>query len=234
MEDKFGQRSKLDIENLLDERSHTLRSTFVSRHKRFDGMSFLVTSFNTLSFLNYSNTFPITLLLVEERNQKKLRVILKDQVFSDLPWGGDDFENLINILWFEENVLLELNTICCAADWQLEWHHWDALYMIKGAWSYYVACDFVLTLISLFKSPCFIIFLWVRSYCILNQTYLSLKMFTSFLSFIFISNKKGSIKEYYFSLFFSLLFLQPLDCVGGQSLTLRTMKRHSGGETCQH
>ncbi|XP_038157098.1 glypican-6-like isoform X1 [Cyprinodon tularosa] len=36
MEDKFGQRSKLDIENLLDERSHTLRSTFVSRHKRFD------------------------------------------------------------------------------------------------------------------------------------------------------------------------------------------------------
>ncbi|XP_047227524.1 glypican-6-like isoform X1 [Girardinichthys multiradiatus] len=36
MEDKFGQQSKLDFENLLDETSHTLRSTFVSRHKRFD------------------------------------------------------------------------------------------------------------------------------------------------------------------------------------------------------
>ncbi|XP_007546475.1 glypican-6-like isoform X2 [Poecilia latipinna] len=36
MEDRFGQQSKLDFENLLDETSHTLRSTFVSRHKRFD------------------------------------------------------------------------------------------------------------------------------------------------------------------------------------------------------
>lgn len=36
MEDKFSQQSKLDFENLLDETSHTLRSTFVSRHKRFD------------------------------------------------------------------------------------------------------------------------------------------------------------------------------------------------------
>ncbi|KAM4731031.1 LOW QUALITY PROTEIN: glypican-6-like [Anableps anableps] len=36
MEDKFGQQSKLDFENLLDETSQTLRSTFVSRHKRFD------------------------------------------------------------------------------------------------------------------------------------------------------------------------------------------------------
>ncbi|MEQ2314394.1 hypothetical protein AMECASPLE_011742 [Ameca splendens] len=38
MEDKFGQQSKLDFENLLDETSHTLRSTFVSRHKRFDAL----------------------------------------------------------------------------------------------------------------------------------------------------------------------------------------------------
>ncbi|XP_068602321.1 glypican-6b [Brachionichthys hirsutus] len=36
MEDTFGQQSKQDIENLVDETSHVLRSTFVSRHKRFD------------------------------------------------------------------------------------------------------------------------------------------------------------------------------------------------------
>ncbi|XP_071389586.1 glypican-6-like, partial [Centroberyx affinis] len=36
MEDKFGQQSKQDFENLVDETSHELRSTFVSRHKKFD------------------------------------------------------------------------------------------------------------------------------------------------------------------------------------------------------
>uniref|UniRef100_A0A8D3BSV6 Glypican 6b n=1 Tax=Scophthalmus maximus TaxID=52904 RepID=A0A8D3BSV6_SCOMX len=36
MEDTFGQQSKQDFENLVDETSHELRSTFVSRHKRFD------------------------------------------------------------------------------------------------------------------------------------------------------------------------------------------------------
>lgn len=36
MENKFGQQSKQDFENLTDETSHELRSTFVSRHKRFD------------------------------------------------------------------------------------------------------------------------------------------------------------------------------------------------------
>ncbi|XP_039861567.1 glypican-6b isoform X2 [Simochromis diagramma] len=36
MEDRFGQQSKQDFENLVDEMSHILRSTFVSRHKRFD------------------------------------------------------------------------------------------------------------------------------------------------------------------------------------------------------
>lgn len=39
MEDKFGQQSKQDFENLVDEMSHELRSTFISRHKRFDGES---------------------------------------------------------------------------------------------------------------------------------------------------------------------------------------------------
>uniref|UniRef100_A0A668AYG8 Glypican 6b n=1 Tax=Myripristis murdjan TaxID=586833 RepID=A0A668AYG8_9TELE len=36
MEDSFGQQSKQDFENLVDETSHELRSTFVSRHKKFD------------------------------------------------------------------------------------------------------------------------------------------------------------------------------------------------------
>lgn len=40
MEDTFGQQSKQDFGNLVDEMSHELRSTFVSRHKRFDGESF--------------------------------------------------------------------------------------------------------------------------------------------------------------------------------------------------
>lgn len=44
MEDKFGQQSKQDLENLVDEMSHSLRSTFVSRHKSFDGKCFLLFS----------------------------------------------------------------------------------------------------------------------------------------------------------------------------------------------
>lgn len=44
MEDKFGPQSKQDLENLVDEMSHSLRSTFVSRHKSFDGKSFLLFS----------------------------------------------------------------------------------------------------------------------------------------------------------------------------------------------
>ncbi|XP_035995132.1 glypican-6 isoform X1 [Fundulus heteroclitus] len=51
MEDKFSQQSKQEIENLLDETSHTLRSTFVSRHKRFDGF-FLELLENTERSLN--------------------------------------------------------------------------------------------------------------------------------------------------------------------------------------
>uniref|UniRef100_A0A8C4ZXY8 Glypican-1 n=1 Tax=Gadus morhua TaxID=8049 RepID=A0A8C4ZXY8_GADMO len=37
MEDSFGPRSKQDFETLVDETSHELRSTFVSRHAKFDG-----------------------------------------------------------------------------------------------------------------------------------------------------------------------------------------------------
>uniref|UniRef100_A0A8C7U1R0 Glypican 6b n=1 Tax=Oncorhynchus mykiss TaxID=8022 RepID=A0A8C7U1R0_ONCMY len=51
MEDKFGQRSKLELENLVDETSHELRSTFVSRHKKFDEF-FLELLENTEKSLN--------------------------------------------------------------------------------------------------------------------------------------------------------------------------------------
>ncbi|XP_056144997.1 glypican-6-like [Lampris incognitus] len=51
MEDKFGQQSKQDFENLADETSHELRSTFVSRHKKFDEF-FLELLENTEKSLN--------------------------------------------------------------------------------------------------------------------------------------------------------------------------------------
>lgn len=39
MEDKLSQQSKLEFENLVEETSHFVRTTFVSRHKKFDGRS---------------------------------------------------------------------------------------------------------------------------------------------------------------------------------------------------
>lgn len=37
MEDKLSQQSKLEFENLVEGTSHFVRTTFVSRHKKFDG-----------------------------------------------------------------------------------------------------------------------------------------------------------------------------------------------------
>ncbi|XP_072883367.1 glypican-6-like [Hemitrygon akajei] len=36
MEDKLSQQSKLEFENMVEETSHFLRTTFISRHKKFD------------------------------------------------------------------------------------------------------------------------------------------------------------------------------------------------------
>ncbi|XP_026302389.1 glypican-6 [Piliocolobus tephrosceles] len=41
MEDKLSQQSKLEFENLVEETSHFVRTTFVSRHKKFDGVKYL-------------------------------------------------------------------------------------------------------------------------------------------------------------------------------------------------
>ncbi|KAI4538903.1 hypothetical protein MG293_011170 [Ovis ammon polii] len=43
MEDKLSQQSKLEFENLVEETSHFVRTTFVSRHKKFDGSLTVVT-----------------------------------------------------------------------------------------------------------------------------------------------------------------------------------------------
>uniref|UniRef100_A0A8C9R3I5 Glypican 6b n=1 Tax=Scleropages formosus TaxID=113540 RepID=A0A8C9R3I5_SCLFO len=51
MEEKLNQQSKLEFENLLDETSHSLRTTFVSRHKKFDEF-FLELLENTEKSLN--------------------------------------------------------------------------------------------------------------------------------------------------------------------------------------
>ncbi|MBN3295390.1 GPC6 protein, partial [Amia calva] len=51
MEDKLSQQSKLEFEDLVDETSHTLRTTFVSRHKKFDEF-FLELLDNTEKSLN--------------------------------------------------------------------------------------------------------------------------------------------------------------------------------------
>lgn len=37
MEDKLNQQSKLEFESLVEKSSHNMRTTFVSRHKKFDG-----------------------------------------------------------------------------------------------------------------------------------------------------------------------------------------------------
>lgn len=37
MEDKLNQQSKLEFESLVEKNSHNMRTTFVSRHKKFDG-----------------------------------------------------------------------------------------------------------------------------------------------------------------------------------------------------
>lgn len=74
MEDKFGQQSKQDFENLVDETSHELRSTFVSRHKRFDGKSFFLLvfaeCFTLINFPILSLFFPLTVLMVSRSRTK--------------------------------------------------------------------------------------------------------------------------------------------------------------------
>ncbi|KAF3825721.1 hypothetical protein GH733_006548 [Mirounga leonina] len=60
MEDKLSQQSKLEFENLVEETSHFVRTTFVSRHKKFDGLNSekLVTSCLTSGLLFRFSSIP--------------------------------------------------------------------------------------------------------------------------------------------------------------------------------
>jgi len=54
MEDKLSQQSKLEFENLVEETSHFVRTTFVSRHKKFDGRLDIIYLFSRLWDLKVS------------------------------------------------------------------------------------------------------------------------------------------------------------------------------------
>ncbi|KAK1891869.1 Glypican-6, partial [Dissostichus eleginoides] len=59
MEDKLHQQSKLEFENLVKNSSHNMRTTFVSRHKKFDGIRTLDTvNISTLTQLFVFSTLP--------------------------------------------------------------------------------------------------------------------------------------------------------------------------------
>ncbi|XP_007889010.1 glypican-6-like [Callorhinchus milii] len=51
MEDKLSQQSKLEFENMVEETSHFLRTTFVSRHKKFDVSDKLVHQLTVRSYM---------------------------------------------------------------------------------------------------------------------------------------------------------------------------------------
>ncbi|KAJ8350070.1 hypothetical protein SKAU_G00252000 [Synaphobranchus kaupii] len=95
MEDKLNQQSKLELENLLEENSHTLRSTFMSRHKNFDEF-FLELLENTEKSLN--DMFVMTYGKLYMQNS---------EVFLDLfvelkryyTGGNVNLEEMLNDFW---------------------------------------------------------------------------------------------------------------------------------------
>ncbi|XP_062303035.1 glypican-6a isoform X2 [Osmerus eperlanus] len=95
MEDKLGQQSKLEFENLVEETSHTLRTTFVSRHKKFDEF-FLELLDNSEKSLNDMFT----------RTYGKL-YMQNSEVFQDLftelkryyTGGNVNLEEMLNDFW---------------------------------------------------------------------------------------------------------------------------------------
>lgn len=114
MEDRFGQQSKQDFENLVDEISQELRSTFISRHKRFDG-KFVFDQCITLIHsavwcLFYFVFYWLATIeqIVAKREIKGFRlhiVIGRFAVCSSvgvLPRDETRYENLINVPWSRE------------------------------------------------------------------------------------------------------------------------------------
>ncbi|XP_038557458.1 glypican-6a isoform X1 [Micropterus salmoides] len=95
MEDKLNQQSKLDFENLVEESSHNMRTTFVSRHKKFDEF-FLELLDNSEKSLNSMFT----------RTYGKL-YMQNSEVFQDLftelkryyTGGNVNLEEMLNDFW---------------------------------------------------------------------------------------------------------------------------------------
>ncbi|XP_035008196.1 glypican-6a isoform X2 [Hippoglossus stenolepis] len=95
MEDKLNQQSKQEFENLVDESSHKMRTTFVSRHKKFDEF-FLELLDNSEKSLNSMFT----------RTYGKL-YMQNSEVFQDLftelkryyTGGNVNLEEMLNDFW---------------------------------------------------------------------------------------------------------------------------------------
>ncbi|KAM6980116.1 glypican-6a isoform 2-T2 [Aplochiton taeniatus] len=95
MEDKLSQQSKLEFENLVEETSHTMRTTFVSQHKKFDEF-FLELLDNSEKSLNDMFT----------RTYGKL-YMQNSEVFQDLftelkryyTGGNVNLEEMLNDFW---------------------------------------------------------------------------------------------------------------------------------------
>ncbi|KAL1021687.1 hypothetical protein UPYG_G00016570 [Umbra pygmaea] len=95
MEEKLGQQSKLEFENLVEETSHTLRTTFVSRHQKFDEF-----------FLELLDNSEKSLNLMFTRTYGKL-YMQNSEVFLDLftelkryyTGGNVNLEEMLNDFW---------------------------------------------------------------------------------------------------------------------------------------
>ncbi|MED6238832.1 Glypican-6 [Ataeniobius toweri] len=52
MEDKVSQQSKQEFEIMVEDSSHNMRTTFISRHKKFDGHIILTKEASAISCLH--------------------------------------------------------------------------------------------------------------------------------------------------------------------------------------
>uniref|UniRef100_UPI003AACA85C glypican-6a n=1 Tax=Centroberyx gerrardi TaxID=166262 RepID=UPI003AACA85C len=95
MEDKLSQQSKLEFENLVEETSHNMRTTFVSRHKKFDEF-FLELLDNSEKSLN--NMFTRTYGKLYMQNSE----VFQD-LFTELKryytGGNVNLEEMLNDFW---------------------------------------------------------------------------------------------------------------------------------------
>ncbi|MEQ2294134.1 hypothetical protein AMECASPLE_000757 [Ameca splendens] len=58
MEDKVSQQSKQEFEIMVEDSSHNIRTTFISRHKKFDGHIILTKEASAISCLHSCGKLP--------------------------------------------------------------------------------------------------------------------------------------------------------------------------------